>query len=455
MTSAILESTLAALAAYQGLQQLRSLRASGEGVIDGRRIPDVRGSASRSSESRANRATKPGRFGASKTDKAGSAESILAYCLKRRGWTSKWKAGELTGRQHLQLLEDVRQYGRRWLRHEAEGVFRHYGTNAQATIARGASHLLAGCQVGGVLGSPESTQKDSRGQSIFGDGESHARSITGSVASAVSRFFRRARSFVHELVLAGGMILKGNEPLTADEVDSLDRSAKVQMEFLDRFEREVLTNPPKELPQDAFATVTQVVEGPPMTAGQFVARAESYGNSAWQSSIRANHQSVISTGVMKLERRVLGHPRGEHCEDCPPLAAMGWQPLGTLPAIGDSECKWLCLCHFEYQDANAKPHITNTKPTRLRQRKTVVVPSAKWSQPTKEEIDAEVKKWIEGKPNKLTLKKPGEPPIVPGVVNPREGGGWKNEAGQAAPTFTLPPQSSPISPQGYTYEEAD
>jgi hypothetical protein len=52
----------------------------------------------------------------------------------------------------------------------------------------------------------------------------------------------------------------------------------------------------------------------------------------------------------------MGH--ADHCDDCPPLAAQGWQPLGTLPDIGDTECGGQCHCHFEYQDHNGKTFLT-------------------------------------------------------------------------------------------------
>ena len=34
---------------------------------------------------------------------------------------------------------------------------------------------------------------------------------------------------------------------------------------------------------------------------------------------------------------------------------MGWQPIGMLPDIGESECGGLCLCHFEYSSEIEAP----------------------------------------------------------------------------------------------------
>ena len=56
------------------------------------------------------RARQFGPNGRRTTRKASSAESILAHCLRQRGWTSRFNEGRLNGRQHLALLEDIRQY---------------------------------------------------------------------------------------------------------------------------------------------------------------------------------------------------------------------------------------------------------------------------------------------------------------------------------------------------------
>ena len=51
---------------------------------------------------------------------------------------------------------------------------------------------------------------------------------------------------------------------------------------------------------------------------------------------------------MTLERRILG--AADHCDDCLEAAALGWQPIGTLPAIGDSRCMTNCHCEFDYRE---------------------------------------------------------------------------------------------------------
>lgn len=50
---------------------------------------------------------------------------------------------------------------------------------------------------------------------------------------------------------------------------------------------------------------------------------------------------------MLIYRRVLD-PKAEHCEDCIEYAFRRWQFIGTLPAIGQSQCRVRCRCRFEY-----------------------------------------------------------------------------------------------------------
>lgn len=47
------------------------------------------------------------------------------------------------------------------------------------------------------------------------------------------------------------------------------------------------------------------------------------------------------------ERRVLA--AAEHCADCVGYASVGWRPIGSLPAIGNSKCLSHCKCHFLFR----------------------------------------------------------------------------------------------------------
>ncbi len=338
------------------------------------------------SESRA--ATDPRRFAATRVHKASSAESILKHCLRQLGYTKRWKNGRLTGRQHLRLLEAIRQYGRTWMRHEAESFFQHYGVK---------DDIGRNTRMGDVERFGESSAT-SRSEDILGSklrdnlsgDQGTQRAIAGSIISPLRRWFDRAKQFVRELIFAGAMSLSGDRPLAAEETDQLDRQAQIQADYLAGFMHDIEVSPPPEIAAAqpiGFPSDVYIIGQPkPATVAQVAARAELYGNSAWQSGQRLirlrAHRDVKEAydpddpdaidlvaeppGVLlpypvarppkkarpafKYERRVLGHPKTHHCHDCPPLAAMGWVPLGTLPDIGDSECDGLCLCHFEYTD---------------------------------------------------------------------------------------------------------
>lgn len=93
--------------------------------------------------------------------------------------------------------------------------------------------------------------------------------------------------------------------------------------------------------------------GKQKTNGRLIARAALYGALA-----RGIYEEVIRGGAMiigkQYERRVLDSS-ADHCEThggltgCVELAALGWQPIGTLPKLYKTPCRTNCLCHFEYK----------------------------------------------------------------------------------------------------------
>jgi hypothetical protein len=299
-----------------------------------------------------------GRFSAAKLHKASSAESILAHCLKQRGWTARYRDGRLTGRQHPALLEDVRQYGRAWLRHEAEAFFGRYSVEA-ATQLMAEDQMAMGHRSMASEGSIDSEGSEGRG--INEGGFDVRRSLSDRVLSPLRRWFDRMRQFVRELMFAGTMSLLGRE-LNAQESGQADQLAKVQDAYFDGFERELIASPPQALQEP-----TNQVPGPeparaPQTPGQATARAESYANSVWEGAQRIKRTGVIQGATERWERLRLGKPKTHHCSDCPPDAALGWVPVGTLRPIGDRECENLCLCYIEYSDSVEKPAPPAKKP---------------------------------------------------------------------------------------------
>lgn len=267
-------------------------------------------------------------IGPNRTHKASSAEAILRHCLRQRGWTRLYRAGQLSGVRHLRLLHDVRLYARAWLRHEAIQFARHYlGASAERSIAR-----------------------------ALGDG----------LRSHFGRFFGRAKSFVRESIVAGMAALFGPAPLTGEEIEAADREATKQEQFFDRFYNEIEfwgKPSPREIPAPPPPQGIPVpAVRPPMTPSQFVSRVESYGGSVHHAAQNANRATAIKQGVFKVERLVMGRPKTDHCPECPNDAALGWQPIGTLRPIGDRECGVLCLCHFEYSDGHGgRPQIQGNR----------------------------------------------------------------------------------------------
>jgi hypothetical protein len=237
-----------------------------------------------------------------------------------------------------------------------------------------------------------------------------ARGIASRAASALARFFDRAKNFVHELIVAGAMALKGNYELSAEELAVLNNQATIQREYLDKFQREVTANPPREILDLGNSVIT--VSPAPMTPGQFTARLEQYGNAAWQAPQKSNRSAAKVGNTFTEERRVLGQPKGEHCPDCPPIAALGWQPIGTLPEIGDSDCHQLCLCHFEYRNGTGKPHVGPLKPAGPRVKRIPNAPQAKQAEPPKPEpqkVDIPAKDIPKPKPAKSDNYPPARP----------------------------------------------
>lgn len=58
-------------------------------------------------------------------------------------------------------------------------------------------------------------------------------------------------------------------------------------------------------------------------------------------------RTVQGRSGMTEERRIINP--GESCDDCVVEAGKGWQPIGSLRAIGDSQCGSRCNCEFQYR----------------------------------------------------------------------------------------------------------
>lgn len=89
-----------------------------------------------------------------------------------------------------------------------------------------------------------------------------------------------------------------------------------------------------------------IADGLPLGPGA-IARAASYGDAIWSTAGNVFRGMHVATKAE--ERRFLGSAVLDHCEVCPEQAGLGWQPIGTLPEIGDTPCGIHCGCRFAYR----------------------------------------------------------------------------------------------------------
>lgn len=90
----------------------------------------------------------------------------------------------------------------------------------------------------------------------------------------------------------------------------------------------------------------EIADGTQALDGRALVRADMYGDAPRRTFEEMRRRSERINNGMTLERRRLG--AADHCTDCLDAADLGWQPIGTLPAIGDSVCLTRCHCRFEY-----------------------------------------------------------------------------------------------------------
>lgn len=104
----------------------------------------------------------------------------------------------------------------------------------------------------------------------------------------------------------------------------------------------------------------QINAGAQRMDGSLVARAQLYGHAA-RGTFEDQRRLEMETRGYQEERRVL-HP-ADHCGDCIQAAARGWQPLGSLPKIGATECRTRCHCTFQFRRAGETVEATTRTPT--------------------------------------------------------------------------------------------
>jgi hypothetical protein len=91
--------------------------------------------------------------------------------------------------------------------------------------------------------------------------------------------------------------------------------------------------------------------------GRMPSRAELYISGAY--GFYENSKSLREQDAGATEERRILAP-GNNCDDCIAAAELGWQPIGTLPEIGDSACMANCHCEFEQRGAPDVPAADQT-----------------------------------------------------------------------------------------------
>lgn len=246
-----------------------------------------------------------------------AAEVILAQALRDTKLTAAFRKG-LDHDQVAELSEAICRQAKQRLRDEAEFFAVLYLNKSEGSRSLDCHDEIS--RVAGV------------------DLAAHAR-----------RFFGRLKNYLREAITAAAMGLAGNRPLTGEELGDIDRHSAVQEAYLGRFMEEFIGAPPALRPEKS----TEIIAiAPPMTVAQFIARAESYGNSPWAAGYEIHRSQVAREGIMTRERRVLGAVDERNCSECPELASLGFQPLGVLPPLGSTTCNGNCRCHWEYSSAS-------------------------------------------------------------------------------------------------------
>lgn len=116
--------------------------------------------------------------------------------------------------------------------------------------------------------------------------------------------------------------------MSQSDYRAAEQLMKEQMKFLKKFAKEVRT---KKQPLN----------------GRALQRASMYAHAGRATFEETRRRHELLANGKTMERRLLG--AADHCPDCIAARDMGWQPIGTLPRIGQSVCRTNCHCRFEYK----------------------------------------------------------------------------------------------------------
>jgi hypothetical protein len=228
------------------------------------------------------------------------AKRILAAALKSTGLRTKFAAGTLTPSERRLILHAVVQVGKERLKAEGQRLAKRLERAAESD--------------------PDGLGFSSLSLVLF-----------TSRRSAVTSWAARVGKYLRELFVAGSLALLGPANLTQLNLVSLAAAHAAQLTYLADFKAEIL-------------------DGSQPVDGTLSARAAMYASAAWGVAQGIGREHAIASGHTH-ERRV--HQGSDApCPGCEEQRDRGWQPIGTLKAIGDSPCRTNCHCHYEYMNDN-------------------------------------------------------------------------------------------------------
>jgi hypothetical protein len=123
----------------------------------------------------------------------------------------------------------------------------------------------------------------------------------------------------------------GGAPLTQAELNQFKEMMNAQFDYLNRFSR-------------------QLENGEQALDGNAIRRAGMYGDAT--NDVFEGWKAIEMQAAGFDECRRVLSAGVESCGDCIEEADKGWQPIGTLREIGDSQCMTNCHCYFEYRKSN-------------------------------------------------------------------------------------------------------
>jgi hypothetical protein len=143
-------------------------------------------------------------------------------------------------------------------------------------------------------------------------------------------------AILFELTAAMVLAKGGRDFVTQSDWGYVGSQAKKQYDYLGKFADEIAANPATWL-----------------TGNRLNARADLYGQVGYTALEDDLQREKLKSGYTE-EINVLD-PGAEHCSDtkgrmgCEEVTAKGWQPIGTLPLIGDRACWQNCRCLMKYR----------------------------------------------------------------------------------------------------------